>query len=92
VIAEQSVRLPEDFTVHPRLKKFHIENRLKGIETNSIDWATAEAMALGTLNLQGYNTRIIGEDSERGTFSQRHAVLHDQNVYGRSYEPLKMNI
>lgn len=51
IIGQQSVNLPEDFQVHPRLKKFHIDNRLKGLEKNSIDWATAEIMALGTLNL-----------------------------------------
>jgi probable 2-oxoglutarate dehydrogenase E1 component DHKTD1 len=65
---------------------------VKGLASDTIDWATAEAMALGTLNLQGFNTRIIGEDSERGTFSQRHAVFHDQNEYGRTYTPLRENI
>ena len=48
-------------------------------------------MALGTLNLQGFNTRIIGEDSERGTFNQRHAVFHDQKRYGRTFTPLVDN-
>ena len=47
----------------------HIANRLKSIDNNKIDWATAEAMALASLNMEGFNTRIIGEDSERGTFS-----------------------
>ena len=55
----------------------HITSRLKSIETNEIDWATAESMAWGSLILDGYNVRIAGEDSERGTFSQRHAVFHD---------------
>jgi 2-oxoglutarate dehydrogenase complex dehydrogenase (E1) component-like enzyme len=92
VIAEESVRLPADFTCHPRLQRFHIDNRVKGLAKDSIDWATAEAMALGSLNLQGFNTRVVGEDSERGTFSQRHAVFHDQNEYGRTYTPLQENI
>lgn len=87
-IGLESVNLPEDFEVHPRLKKFHIDNRKKGIQGNQVDWATAEAMALGTLNMEGFNTRIIGEDSERGTFSQRHAVFHDQKAFGRTYIPL----
>lgn len=68
-IGLKSVRLPADFNVHPRLEKMHIANRVKGIENDSFDWATAEAMAMGSLNLEGFNTRIIGEDSERGTFN-----------------------
>jgi len=50
---------------------------LKALDAGSIDWATAEAMALGSLAFEGYNARMVGEDSERGTFSQRHAVFHD---------------
>ena len=66
----------------------HITNRLKSIDQNKIDWATAEAMALVSLNMQGFNTRIIGEDVERGTFSQRHMVFHDQKEYGKTFTPL----
>lgn len=55
----------------------HIANRSKAIDEDRIDWATAEAMALTSLNHEGYNTRLIGEDVERGTFSQRHMVYHD---------------
>jgi 2-oxoglutarate dehydrogenase E1 component len=58
----------------------HISNRLKSISENKVDWATAEALAFTSLNMDGYNTRIIGEDVERGTFSQRHLVFHDQNI------------
>jgi 2-oxoglutarate dehydrogenase E1 component len=47
----------------------HIANRLKGIDSNEYDWATTEAMAWGSLTIDGYNVRIIGEDVERGTFS-----------------------
>jgi 2-oxoglutarate dehydrogenase E1 component len=47
----------------------HIATRLKSIEENKYDWATAEAMAFGSLMLDNYNVRIAGEDSERGTFS-----------------------
>jgi 2-oxoglutarate dehydrogenase complex dehydrogenase (E1) component-like enzyme len=54
-----------------------IEPKLKSLERGNIDWATAEAMALGSLAFDGYNSRLVGEDSERGTFSQRHAVFHD---------------
>jgi len=74
------------------LEKFHIANRLKGLNADKIDWATAEAMALGSLNLEGYNTRIIGEDSERGTFNHRHAVFTDQEVPGKTFNTLLNNL
>ena len=54
-----------------------MESRMKTIEKDQFDWATAEAAAFGSLALDGYNVRLVGEDSERGTFSQRHAVLTD---------------
>ena len=91
-IGIKSVSLPSDFEVHKRLQSFHIANRIKGIESNQIDWATAEAMAMGSLNFEGFNTRIIGEDSERGTFNQRHAVFTDQKSAGRTFCPLKENM
>jgi len=53
----------------------------------SIDWATAEAMAIGSLLYQGYDVRLSGEDVGRGTFSQRHAMLVDQNS-GEMFIPL----
>lgn len=69
---------PEGFEVHKNLKRI-LKNRGKSIETGEgIDWATGEALAFGTLVLDGQNVRVSGEDVERGTFSQRHAVLHDQ--------------
>jgi len=54
----------------------------------NIDWATAEALAFGSLVDEGYHVRVSGQDVERGTFSQRHAVLHDQQTE-RTYTPLK---
>ena len=54
-----------------------IDPKLKSIEKGKVDWATAEAMALASLSIEGFNTRLVGEDSERGTFSQRHAVFTD---------------
>lgn len=54
-----------------------IEPRLKTIDGGMFDWATAEAVAFGSLATEGYNVRLVGEDSERGTFSQRHAVFTD---------------
>uniref|UniRef100_T1PCK3 Transketolase n=1 Tax=Musca domestica TaxID=7370 RepID=T1PCK3_MUSDO len=78
-IGQQSVAYPEGFKVHPHLKKTHIDGRRKKLnEGQKIDWATAEALALGSLMYQGYNVRISGEDVGRGTFSHRHVMLVDQ--------------
>ncbi|SMN20569.1 similar to Saccharomyces cerevisiae YIL125W KGD1 Component of the mitochondrial alpha-ketoglutarate dehydrogenase complex [Maudiozyma saulgeensis] len=79
---------PENFDVHRNLKRI-LNNRGKTIETGEgIDWATGEALAYGTLMLEGNHVRVSGEDVERGTFSQRHAVLHDQKSEA-TYTPLK---
>lgn len=66
----------------------YINDRLKSIADGSIDWATAEAMALGSLQFEGFNSRLVGEDSERGTFSQRHMLFHDQ-VSGKTCMPMR---
>jgi 2-oxoglutarate dehydrogenase complex dehydrogenase (E1) component-like enzyme len=76
-IIKASVEIPEHIKPHQRLQRMHIANRLKSIDEDQLDWATAEAMACGSLTIDGYNVRIVGEDVERGTFSQRHAVFHD---------------
>ena len=86
-IAKATVDLPKDFSVHPRLEKMFISSRLKQINQGQFDWATAEAAAFGSLLCDGYNVRLVGEDSERGTFSQRHAVYTDQK-YSTTYRPL----
>ncbi|KJE91351.1 dehydrogenase E1 and transketolase domain-containing protein [Capsaspora owczarzaki ATCC 30864] len=79
-IGLRSVAYPPTLNIHPRLKKAHVEARIKRIEAGTgIDWATAEALAFGSLMLQKYNVRISGQDVGRGTFSQRHAMLIDQN-------------
>jgi probable 2-oxoglutarate dehydrogenase E1 component DHKTD1 len=77
-IGQASVEVPETFNAHQRLVRTHIEARLKSIKKDSIDWATAEAMAFGSLNQEGYNVRFSGEDVERGTFSHRHMKIIDQ--------------
>jgi 2-oxoglutarate dehydrogenase E1 component len=70
--------LPPDFHLHRTLNRF-LDNRRKAIETGAnIDWATAEALAFCSLLLEGHRVRLSGQDSERGTFSQRHSVLIDQ--------------
>ena len=63
---------------HPRIQRYHIENRLKKLESGrGLDWATCEALAFGSLLENGYHVRISGQDVGRGTFSQRHAMLVD---------------
>lgn len=79
---------PEGFEVHKNLKRI-LNNRGKSIEKGEgIDWSTGEALAFGSLLSEGYHVRVSGEDVERGTFSQRHAVLHDQNSEN-TYTPLQ---
>jgi probable 2-oxoglutarate dehydrogenase E1 component DHKTD1 len=78
-IGIKSVASPDSFTVHSRLKKHHIQPRLAMMESgDKVDWATAEALALGSLLLEGHGVRISGQDVGRGTFSQRHVQLVDQ--------------
>lgn len=78
---------PEGFEVHRNLKRI-LNNRGKSVETGEgIDWSTGEALAYGTLMLEGNDVRVSGEDVARGTFSQRHAVLHDQKSEA-TYTPL----
>ena len=61
-----------------------VDNRKKAIESGEgLDWATAEHLAFGTLLLEGYAVRLSGQDSGRGTFSQRHSVFVDQNTEER---------
>ncbi|KAH8829834.1 dehydrogenase E1 and transketolase domain-containing protein 1 [Flagelloscypha sp. PMI_526] len=77
-IGRDSVNVPEGFEVHQKLHR-HIKNRLKSLEQGQgIDWATAEAMATGSLLLEGNDVRFSGQDVGRGTFSQRHAMLVNQ--------------
>ncbi|KAG6864116.1 hypothetical protein C0991_012381, partial [Blastosporella zonata] len=79
-VGRASVAVPENFEVHPKLLR-HIKNRLKSIESGTgVDWATAEALAFGSLMLEGCDVRISGQDVGRGTFSQRHAMLVDQRT------------
>jgi 2-oxoglutarate dehydrogenase E1 component len=79
--------VPKDFTVHPKLRKF-LEKRLELIEgKGEADWAFAESLAFGSLLLEGTPIRLSGQDSKRGTFSQRHLALTDINT-GMEYKPL----
>ncbi|KAI9301347.1 oxoglutarate dehydrogenase, E1 component [Cunninghamella echinulata] len=79
-IGKALTTLPHDFNIHRNLKRI-LQTREKNITAGKdIDWSTAEALAWGSLLLEGKHVRISGQDVERGTFSQRHAVLHDQKT------------
>ncbi|HEX4041889.1 MAG TPA: 2-oxoglutarate dehydrogenase E1 component, partial [Xanthobacteraceae bacterium] len=85
-IGEKITTLPPDFHLHRTLTRF-LDNRRKAIETGTgLDWSTGEALAFCTLLLDGHRVRLSGQDSERGTFSQRHSVLLDQETENR-YTP-----
>jgi multifunctional 2-oxoglutarate metabolism enzyme len=78
---------PEDFHPHPKLvKQFETRDKVV-LDQGEVDWATAEALAFGSLLLERTDIRLAGQDSRRGTFSQRHAVLVDQTD-GREWAPL----
>jgi 2-oxoglutarate decarboxylase len=79
-------RTPEGFEVHPKLAR-QLEQRRKRFEQDRIDWALAESLSFGSLVLAGTAVRLSGEDSGRGTFSQRHAVLYDYRT-AAGYTPL----
>ena len=86
-IGKKISSIPSDFNIHKTLKKI-FDLRLKSIEQGkSIDWSTAESLAFGTLLTEGFSVRLSGQDSGRGTFSQRHAVLRNQDNHQR-YIPL----
>jgi 2-oxoglutarate dehydrogenase E1 component len=85
-IGEKITTLPAGFHLHRTLNRF-LDNRRKSIETGAnIDWATGEALAICSLLLDGNKVRLSGQDSERGTFSQRHSVFIDQETEKR-YTP-----
>ena len=86
-IGEKITFIPQDFNVHPTIKKIY-ENKKKMFQTGKgFDWATAEQLAFATLLEEGYPVRLSGQDSGRGTFSQRHSVLRDQKN-NNHYTPL----
>ena len=81
------VELPEDFAVHKKLKRQFERRQKLFYEQAKVDWGFGEALAFGSLLLEGVLIRLAGQDSRRGTFSHRHAVLYDQ-VVGKEYVPL----
>ncbi len=86
-IAEGLGALPSYFRLHPKLENL-VDRRRKSIAENTpLDWAMGEALAFGSLLLEGSSVRLSGQDSSRGTFSHRHAVFTDQES-GEEYAPL----
>jgi 2-oxoglutarate dehydrogenase E1 component len=82
--------LPEGFNLHPKIARVMDRRResLADPDAQAVDWATAEQLALATILQDGIAVRMTGQDVERGTFSQRHAVFHDQQT-GDTYTPLQ---
>jgi len=79
--------VPDGFTLHTTVAKPMKAKEASITSGKGIDWGTAEAIAFGSLLMEGFHVRISGQDVERGTFSHRHAVLHDQQT-GEEYIPL----
>ncbi|MFI7703286.1 multifunctional oxoglutarate decarboxylase/oxoglutarate dehydrogenase thiamine pyrophosphate-binding subunit/dihydrolipoyllysine-residue succinyltransferase subunit [Nonomuraea sp. NPDC049480] len=86
-IVDTQLNLPEGFTPHPRLAPV-LQRRGQMVETDAIDWAMGETLAFGSLLIDGHPVRLVGQDSRRGTFTQRHAVLVDR-MTGADHTPLK---
>ena len=88
-IGDILTELPENFTPHPTLEKRFLSRRREAFrEDGPLDWAMAESLAWGSLLTENHTVRLSGQDCQRGTFSQRHAVLHDFNN-GSVYTPLE---
>ena len=88
MLAERLHKLPDGFTLHPRVAKI-IEDRRKMAEgAQPMDWGFAETMAYATLVNEGFSVRLSGQDARRGTFFHRHATLHEART-GQSYTPLR---
>jgi multifunctional 2-oxoglutarate metabolism enzyme len=86
-IIDTQVSLPQGFTVHPRLLP-QLQRRAAMVQQDEIDWTTGELLAFGSVLIDGHAVRLIGQDSRRGTFGQRHAVLVDRQT-GEEHVPLR---
>ena len=87
-LLEKQTQLPEDFHPHPKIKRLLEGRRAMARGEQSLDWSAGEALAFASLAMEGFRVRLTGQDSQRGTFSHRHAVLHDHED-GRAYMPLQ---
>ncbi len=86
-LSEQLLTVPDGFAVHPKLAR-QLQRRVGALDEGGIDWGHAEALAFGSLLVEGIPIRLTGQDTERGTFSQRHLVLHDARN-GERYAPIQ---
>jgi 2-oxoglutarate decarboxylase len=86
-VVESQLNMPEGFTLHSRLA-VQLQRRARMVEEDAIDWGMGEALALGSLVNEGRWVRLAGQDSRRGTFGHRHAVIVDRQT-GWQYKPLK---
>jgi len=86
-IGEKITKIPKEFNPHPTIKKIFEKKKKMFLTGKGFDWATAEQIAFATLLEEGYPVRLSGQDSGRGTFSQRHSVLRDQRD-GSYYTPI----
>ncbi len=86
-IIDTQLSLPDGFTVHPRLLPL-LQRRAAMVTDDALDWATGELLAFGTVLMDGHTVRLVGQDTRRGTFGQRHAVLVDRHT-AEEYTPLR---
>ncbi len=87
-LLEKQAHVPADFHPHPKIQRLLDQRHEMAVGTRPLDWAAAESLALASLSVQGLRVRISGQDTERGTFSHRHSVLHDVQD-GHTYMPLR---
>jgi 2-oxoglutarate dehydrogenase E1 component len=86
-IIDTQLNVPDGFTVHPRLRPV-LQRRATMVAEDAIDWATGELLAFGSVLMDHHTVRLVGQDTRRGTFGQRHAVLVDRDT-GAEYTPLR---
>ena len=86
-IIDTQLNLPEGFTAHPRLLPL-LQRRAAMVADDAIDWATGELLAFGAVLMDGHTVRLVGQDTRRGTFGQRHAVVVDRHT-AAEYTPLR---
>jgi 2-oxoglutarate dehydrogenase E1 component len=87
-LLQRQAEIPGDFHPHPKIRKLLAARQAMAHGSQLLDWSTAEALALATLATEGFRVRLSGQDSARGTFSQRHGVLYDHDD-GHPYTPLQ---
>ncbi len=86
-LEQELLAVPDHFTVHPKLAR-QLDRRLVALDEGGIDWGQSESLAFASLLVEGIPVRLTGQDTERGTFSHRHLVLHDATT-GERYAPMQ---